>query len=119
MRILYPVCSLLVLLSLCACGASYRNISTMNQYEFERVEQIKHSYVKCIVQKSLGLDDGRIDPQLIVDASSRECSAYLSRMAAELKGREFMPVQVDQYVGDAKIEGRRKSLEAILRMRVS
>lgn len=119
MRILFPVCSLLVLLSLCACGASYRNISAMNQYEIERVEQVKHSYVKCIVQKSLSLDDGKIDSKLIVDASSRECSVYLSKMATDLKGREFMPVQVDQYVGEAMAEGKRKALEAILRMRVS
>ncbi|MGL1862675.1 MAG: hypothetical protein OCC46_09150 [Pseudodesulfovibrio sp.] len=117
MRILVTACSLLMLLSLYACGGSYRQISTMNQYEIEKVEQIKHGYAKCITQKSLGLDDGKIDPKLIVDASAKECAAYLTEMSTVLKKRGFAPVQVNQYVNDAKAEGKRKALEAILRMR--
>lgn len=117
MRILATACSLFMLLSLYACGGSHRQISTMNQYEIEKVEQIKHHYAKCLVQKSLDLDDGKIDPKLIVDASSKDCSELLAKMAFDLKTRDFAPIQVDQYVEDAKAEGKRKALEAILRMR--
>ncbi|QGY40529.1 hypothetical protein GM415_10470 [Pseudodesulfovibrio cashew] len=117
MRILVLACSLFMLLSLYACGGSYRQISTMNQYETDKVEQVKHSYAKCIVQKSLDLDDGKIDPKLIVDASSKDCDDLLGQMALDLKRRDFAPIQVDQYVEEAKNEGKRKALEAILRMR--
>jgi len=98
-------------MSLSACGDSYRQISTMNPTEADRVEVIKQEYISCMKQKRLDLDDGVTDRQLLVDACTEDCASSIEMMRAELRRCYFSPVEINSFVERAQADGKRKAFE--------
>ncbi|WP_319759291.1 hypothetical protein [Maridesulfovibrio sp.] len=118
MRKLTFLSLLLIVISLTGCGGkSYRSITSLDSQEEQHITQLRHNYAKCIVKSSLKLDDGIIDPTLIVKNGEKECASEIEKIDSYLYRNNFSPYQTDEYINDIKKEEERKSLEAILRIR--
>ncbi len=121
MRKFIPLCLFGMILSFTGCGGghSYRNLNTLDNQENKQITQIRHDYAKCILQNSFKLDDGIIDPLLLVKTGERACKNTIDELQFFLDKANFSPAQTSDYVKNVKTDEARKTLEAILRIRTN
>lgn len=113
----FTVLGCFFILTLTACGDSYRQIDYMTEQELNKVQEQEASYSRCVLEHSLDLDDGKINPKLIIAEGAKPCSSHISRLRAFLINRDFVPVQVNSRIQESKTKGQRKALESILTVR--
>ncbi|MBU1001039.1 MAG: hypothetical protein KKE73_00785 [Proteobacteria bacterium] len=115
---IFVVLGVLLGLSLTACGGpDYRRLDFMRPEESSQVERMKHDYSKCILQQSLSIDDGVIDPFLIANEGARRCATHLNNIKLFLYRSNFYKNEIDVLTDNTHRDSIRKAVESVLTVR--